>query len=169
MHREFGIINSYTLEISFCGPTQGHHKDTHFSQKLLKVRSTSHLTASRETYLATWFSILLQDTGKNFIKALVKFSEPTVYRDALREVEERINGNLNPIPKSNYSMQLDPHEKQLGGAQSTGAALSTQMILMGGLSQKARVLQDSMKNSNNNGGLISGVANGIESRHSQVK
>jgi len=21
MHREFGIINSYTLEISFCGPT----------------------------------------------------------------------------------------------------------------------------------------------------
>lgn len=40
MHREFGIINSYTLEISFCGPTQGVNKDTHFSQKLLKV---SHL------------------------------------------------------------------------------------------------------------------------------
>lgn len=37
MHKEFGIINSYTLEISFCGPTQGLHKDTHFSQKLLKV------------------------------------------------------------------------------------------------------------------------------------
>ena len=37
MHREFGIINSYTLEISFCGPTQGLHKDTHFSQQLLRV------------------------------------------------------------------------------------------------------------------------------------
>ena len=49
--------------------------------------------------------------GKNFAKALVKFSEPAVYRDALREVEERINGNPNPIPKSNYSMQRDPHEK----------------------------------------------------------
>lgn len=87
MHKEFGIINSYTLEISFCGPTQGLHKDTHFSQKLLK------------------------ETGKNFCKALVKFSDPTVYRDALREVEERINGNTNPISKSNYSMQHDPHER----------------------------------------------------------
>ena len=37
MHREFGIINSYTLEISFCGATQGVHKDTHFSMRLLKV------------------------------------------------------------------------------------------------------------------------------------
>ena len=37
MHREFGIINSYTLEISFCGATQGVYKDTHFSQKVLKV------------------------------------------------------------------------------------------------------------------------------------
>jgi len=50
--------------------------------------------------------------GKGFCKALVKFSDPPVYRDALREVEERINGNNpNPIPKSNYSMQLDPHER----------------------------------------------------------
>jgi hypothetical protein len=54
--------------------------------------------------------------GRNFCKALVKFSEPAVYRDALREVEERINGNQNPISKSNYSMQLEPPEKQLGGA-----------------------------------------------------
>ena len=36
MHREFGIIHSYTLEISFCGATQGVLKDTHFSQKVLK-------------------------------------------------------------------------------------------------------------------------------------
>ena len=43
MHREFGIINSYTLEVSFCGPTQGAHKDTHFTQKLLRV-SSLHLT-----------------------------------------------------------------------------------------------------------------------------
>jgi hypothetical protein len=31
MHREFGIVNSYTLEVSFCGATIGVHKDTHFS------------------------------------------------------------------------------------------------------------------------------------------
>jgi len=73
--------------------------------------------------------------GKNFCKALVKFSDPPTYRDALREVEDRINGNTNPISKSNYSMQLEQHtEKGLhGGAQSTAGA--TQMILVaGGLS-----------------------------------
>jgi len=31
MNREFGIVNSYTLEVSFCGPTQGYYKDTHFT------------------------------------------------------------------------------------------------------------------------------------------
>lgn len=37
MHREFGIVNSYTLEASFCGPDTGAHKDTHFTAKVLKV------------------------------------------------------------------------------------------------------------------------------------
>lgn len=31
MHKEFGIANSYTLEASFCGPTQGTYKDAHFT------------------------------------------------------------------------------------------------------------------------------------------
>lgn len=31
MHREFGVTNAYTLEASFCGPTQGSFKDSHFS------------------------------------------------------------------------------------------------------------------------------------------
>ena len=50
MHHEFGIINSYTLEISFCGATQGVHKDTHFSQKLLKV-SISCVDLSAQLYM----------------------------------------------------------------------------------------------------------------------
>jgi len=29
--REFNIQNSYTLECSFCGPTEGSNKDCHFS------------------------------------------------------------------------------------------------------------------------------------------
>ena len=37
MHREFGIVNSYTLEVSFCGPNAGAHKDTHFTMKNLRV------------------------------------------------------------------------------------------------------------------------------------
>ena len=110
--------------------------------------------------------------GRGFCKALVKFSDPPTYRDALREVEDRINGNQNPISKSNYSMQLDPHEKGLqGGAQSAGGAGTTQMILVaGGLSQKARAAADSKNHSSNTGGWSNGVvASGLESRHSQVK
>lgn len=68
MHREFGVINSYTLEISFCGATQGVYKDTHFSQLLLKV--SSH-------FFSHWFCLLrVKDMGKNFCKTLVRFSEP---------------------------------------------------------------------------------------------
>ena len=37
MHREFKVTNAYTMEVSFCGPSKGLHKDTHFSQKLLIV------------------------------------------------------------------------------------------------------------------------------------
>ena len=112
--------------------------------------------------------------GKNFCKALVKFSEPATYRDGLREVEDRINGNQNPISKSNYSMQLDHNEKQgllHGGAAAQSAAGTTQMILVaGGLSQKARAAAESKNHSSNTGGWSNGVvASGLESRHSQVK
>ena len=74
--------------------------------------------------------------GKNFCKALVKFSDPPTYRDGLREVEDRINGNLNPISKSNYSMQLDPHEKKHhhGGLQSAAAGAQQMILVAGGLS-----------------------------------
>lgn len=92
-----------------------------------------------------------------------------MYRDALREVEERINGNTNPISKSNYSMQLDQHERQHNGAQSTGSAFPSQMILMaGGMSHKTQAPADA-RSGLAIGGLISGIRTGLESRHSQVK
>lgn len=36
MWREFNLINSFTLECSFCGPTNGKYKDSHFSIGILK-------------------------------------------------------------------------------------------------------------------------------------
>lgn len=39
MNKEFNVTNSYTLEASFCGPTVGIHKETHFNNKLLIVRT----------------------------------------------------------------------------------------------------------------------------------
>jgi hypothetical protein len=75
MHREFGIVNSYTLEVSFCGTTQGTHKDTHFSQKLLKVR--------RHRFQNDF----LQEMGHTFCKTLANFSDSCQWKDTLREAE----------------------------------------------------------------------------------
>lgn len=36
MWKEFNLINSFTLECSFCGPTNGLYKDCHFTIALLK-------------------------------------------------------------------------------------------------------------------------------------
>lgn len=37
MFKEFGIVNSYTLECSMCGPSLGSKKDFHYSKKMLFV------------------------------------------------------------------------------------------------------------------------------------
>ena len=36
MWKEFNLINSFTLESSFCGPTNGLYRDCHFTISLLK-------------------------------------------------------------------------------------------------------------------------------------
>ena len=36
MWKEFNLINSFTLECTFCGPTNGLYKDCHFTQTLLR-------------------------------------------------------------------------------------------------------------------------------------
>ena len=41
MWREFGLINSFTLECSFCGPTGGVYMDCHFTPSILLVRALS--------------------------------------------------------------------------------------------------------------------------------
>ena len=36
MWKEFQLINSFTLETSFCGPTRGLYKDCHFTIPILR-------------------------------------------------------------------------------------------------------------------------------------
>ena len=50
--------------------------------------------------------VCFQDSGRLFCKSLVKFSDAATYRDALREVEERLTGSQNPL-KSNFAAQFD--------------------------------------------------------------
>jgi cytosolic carboxypeptidase protein 2/3 len=55
-HKEFSITNSYTLECSFCGPTQGSNANYHFNiQDLL-------------------------DMGSSFVKSILEFSNPKMQK-----------------------------------------------------------------------------------------
>ena len=66
MHREFGVANSFTLEASFCGPTQGIYKDTHFTQKLLRV--------SRDLILKGSNNLLAFETYRKAVNNSAKLS-----------------------------------------------------------------------------------------------
>lgn len=41
MWREFNLINSFTLEASFCGPSKGTHKGCHFNPTILNMMGQS--------------------------------------------------------------------------------------------------------------------------------
>jgi hypothetical protein len=72
MWREFNLINSFTLECSFCGPTNGLYKDCHFTISLLK------------------------SLGKQFCVTLIDYaSNEGKVRDAIGELEV-----LFPPPKA---------------------------------------------------------------------
>lgn len=64
MWREFNLINSFTLETTFCGPTDGRYQDCHFTINILK------------------------ECGRLFCKTLLDYAsnEPKV-REAIRELE----------------------------------------------------------------------------------
>ena len=64
MWREFNLINSFTLETTFCGPTDGRYQDCHFTINILK------------------------ECGRLFCRTLLDYAsnEPKV-REAIRELE----------------------------------------------------------------------------------
>jgi len=78
MWREFSLINSFTLECSFCGPTSGVHKDCHFTIPMLK------------------------DLGRYFCTTLIDYasSEPKV-REAITELEI-----MFPPPKNEEGLSV---------------------------------------------------------------
>ena len=69
MWREFSLINSYTCEASFCGPSQGICKGFHFSIKMLL------------------------DMGRDFCRTLALYSEAdaSYYRQILTELQYDFN------------------------------------------------------------------------------
>lgn len=72
MWKEFQLINSFTLESSYCGPTRGAYKDCHFT-----------IQAFRE--MGKMFCVTLRDYASNETKV----------REAIQELEQ-----LFPPPKA---------------------------------------------------------------------
>lgn len=78
MWKEFSLINSFTLECSFCGPTRGLYKDCHFTISMLLEIGTM------------FCQTLLEFTDKDQLKA----------KNALKEIEALqskliVNGGSN--------------------------------------------------------------------------
>lgn len=81
MWKEFNLINSFTLESSFCGPTDGRYQDCHFTIAILK------------------------DSGYTFCRTLIDYAsnEPKV-REVIRELE-----TMFPSPKPEEAGGLSQH------------------------------------------------------------
>jgi cytosolic carboxypeptidase protein 2/3 len=76
MWKEFNLINSFTLETTFCGATEGRYKDCHFSIQTLK------------------------DCGRQFCKTLLDYaSSEAKVKEARRELEILFPGPPPPSSK----------------------------------------------------------------------
>ena len=108
MWREFNLINSFTLEATFSGPTEGRYQDCHFTTTILK------------------------DSGRLFCKTLLDYAsnEPKV-REAIRELE-----NMFPPQKAeeglsqhfNQNLPEDNHRnknQQFGEDDPTNTSTAT--------------------------------------------
>ena len=84
MWKEFQLINSFTLESSFCGPSQGLYKDCHFTISILK------------------------DLGRLFCTTLIDYAsnEPKV-KEAILELE-----SIFPPSKAEEGLSLHFQQNQ---------------------------------------------------------
>jgi hypothetical protein len=81
MWKEFNLINSFTLESTFCGPSEGRYQDCHFTIAILK------------------------ECGQLFCRTLIDYAsnEPKV-REVIRELE-----TMFPSPKPEEAGGLSQH------------------------------------------------------------
>jgi hypothetical protein len=104
MWKEFSLIYSYTIECSFCGPTNGKYKDCHFNTSMLEVRE----------------SFIFKEMGKNFCLTLIDFTTDELRREnVLRELEvmhPRMNDTS--IPMKDPSDAIRDIEKNLKEARN---------------------------------------------------
>jgi hypothetical protein len=143
MWKEFNLINSFTLESTFCGPSEGRFQDCHFTIGILK------------------------ECGMLFCRTLIDYAsnEPKV-REVIRELE-----TLFPSPKPEEAGGLSQHfnnnvdnennakddndkRKGRGKKATTNTSKANKDNGTGKGAEKAREFASAMENginSNNNG------------------
>jgi hypothetical protein len=99
MWREFNLINSFTLETTFCGPTDGRYQDCHFTISILK------------------------DCGRMFCRTLLDYAsnEPKV-REAIRELETIFPPQKAEEGLSQHFLQNEDYKPGKNGQESDETA-----------------------------------------------
>lgn len=97
MWREFNLINSFTLEATFCGPTDGRYQDCHFTIQILK------------------------DCGRLFCRTLLDYAsnEPKV-REAIRELETMFPPQKAEEGLSQHFLPNNEDQRRNGNGQYPG-------------------------------------------------
>ena len=94
--KEFNVVNSFTLECSFCGPTAGVYKDCHFTPQTLN------------------------DIGRTFCFALLEFTEQDMM--AMRQLFQELEQNEQKRIDNNQEQPLDESDSADDEPQTTKAA-----------------------------------------------
>lgn len=84
VYREFNVVNSYTLEASFCGPS--HHAA--LENREAKEGETSLNAQMNEAHLAS--------LGRDLCRTLLVFLSPQVFRRKLAELTSTLASQLSP-------------------------------------------------------------------------
>jgi len=91
VRRDFNVINSFTLESSFCGSNIGKYQDCHFTPSQLK------------------------DTGKDFCISLSKMKDKKIKVDLLKELQNSIipsNSQIESILKEYEQNESDNNKSE---------------------------------------------------------
>lgn len=136
MWREFNLINSFTLETTFCGPTDGRYQDCHFTISILK------------------------ECGRLFCRTLLDYAsnEPKV-REAIRELETMFPPQKAEEGLSQHFLPNDENRKQANGygdeeTATTAASSGNDDKGAKGGKAKKRLVKGTSKNEKDGGAML---------------
>lgn len=106
MWKEFQLINSFTLESSFCGPTRGAYKDCHFTIKHLRE-------------MGRLFCVTLKDYASNETKVRQAIMELEQMFPPMK-AEEGLSQQFNNMDRNGNIFPDDSEDKRAKKKKTPG-------------------------------------------------